>query len=159
MVAIENEIKTYLETVLSTRIAKYYTGEVKVVPQSYLPALTVMGTNTEIEAKTTASDINRWTIVITVITDLKKYFDEAGTGTTIKSDEDLKKIMEERNSDGSYKDNTVVYALRHYLRGSKYKFNNNLSIEYKVIDNPEFPYCRAVLTATAYSDLILRPYP
>ena len=56
-----------------------------------------MGTNTEIEAKTTASDINRWTIVITVITDIKKYFDEAGTGTTIKSDEDLKKIMEERN--------------------------------------------------------------
>ena len=156
MVNIEAEIKAYLESALLTRISKYYTGEVKVIPRSYLPALSVMGTETNVVAKTTASDRNEWKITITVIAALTDYLDEAGTELVIKSDNDLKKIMEERNADGTYKTNTVLYALRHTLRGTSFKFNNDIRLTYRVPENPEFPYCRATCEVTAFSDLILR---
>lgn len=157
MFLVLEEIRGYLETALTTRIKTYYTGEVALVPRSYLPALMIFGERTQIIAKSTAKDQAQYDIGIRVETDINTYYKESGTGTTIAHTEDLMKIMEERNDNGTYKANTVVGALRAHVRGTNYLFNNDISVEYKIIQQGEYFVCRADLKIKATTDLYLRP--
>lgn len=157
MFLILSELKSYLETALGSRIKTYYIGEVVLVPRAYLPALMIFGERTQIIAKSTAKDQSQYDIVIRIETDINTFYKESGTGTTVSHTEDLANIMEERNSDGTYKSNTVVGALRTHVRGENYLFNNDISIDYSVIQQGEYFVCRADLKIKATTDLYLRP--
>src|SRR3989344_3978454 len=138
-----SEIKTLLSTAMTTSIKQYYQGEVAVVPQSYLPALMIFGNGTEVVAKSTAKDQYRYNITIRVVIDLKLYLKESGTSDTIKAQQAIINLMEERNTDGTLKDATVLGTLRNNVRGTDYLFNNDITIEYQTIQRGEFFYYQA----------------
>lgn len=150
------EIIAKIQTEVGNRIKTYYTGEVEVAAKSYLPAIMIFPNQTTLIAKTTAEDQEEFDITIRVVTDLKTYLNEAGTGTTIKQTLDHVNIMEERNSDMTVKSNTVLGALRKYIRGSKYLFNNDINITYQVIPTGEWFYCRSEINLKATTNLHLR---
>jgi len=151
-----SELKTKLSTAMTTSIKQYYQGEVVVVPQSYLPALMVFGNSTEVVAKSTAKDQYKYNITIRVVIDLKLYLSEAGTGDTIKAQQAIINLMEERNTDGTLKANTVLGTLRDNVRGTDYLFNNDINIEYKTIQRGEFWYYQSDCNLTATTDLLTR---
>jgi len=151
-----SEIKTLLSTAMTTSIKQYYQGEVAVVPQSYLPALMIFGNGTEVVAKSTAKDQYRYNITIRVVIDLKLYLKESGTSDTIKAQQAIINLMEERNTDGTLKDATVLGTLRNNVRGTDYLFNNDITIEYQTIQRGEFFYYQADCNLTATTDLLTR---
>lgn len=154
---ILSELKTKLSTAMgSTLIKSYYQGEVVVVPQSYLPALMVFGNSTEVVAKSTAKDQYRYDITIRVVIDLKLYLSEVGTGDTIKAQQAIINLMEERNTDGTLKSTTVLGTLRANIRGTDWLFNNDINIAYKTIQRGEFFYYQADCNLTATTDLLTR---
>jgi len=150
------ELKSILSTAIGASIKAYYQGEVAVVPQSYLPALMIFGRSTNVVAKSTAKDQYQYNITIRVVIDLKKYLSESGTGDTIKAQEALINLMEERNSDGTTKAATVLGALRDNVRGTQYLFNNDITIEYSTIQQGEYFYYKADCNLTATTDLLTR---
>jgi len=150
------ELKSILSTAIGASIKAYYQGEVAVVPQSYLPALMIFGRSTNVVAKSTAKDQYQYNITIRVVIDLKKYLSESGTGDTIKAQEALINLMEERNSDGTTKAATVLGALRDNVRGTQYIFNNDITIEYSTIQQGEYFYYKADCNLTATTDLLTR---
>lgn len=160
---VVEEIKTKLETVLGAgdtpRIKKFFNGRVKLVPSSYMPALMVYGARTNVIAKSTAKDQFRFTLVVRVVVNLASYFSEEGVDETIKSQEDLRNIMEERNADGSLKANTVLGILRDKdnVRGVNYLYNNDITIEYEIDERGKFPVAVAELRMEATTNLTLRP--
>jgi hypothetical protein len=154
-----SELKTLLSTAIGTTLIKsYYQGEVvtPAIPQSYLPALMVFGNSTEVVAKSTAKDQYRYNITIRVVIDLKLYLKEAGTGATISAQQAIINLMEERNTDGTLKDATVLGTLRNNVRGTDYLYNNDITIEYKTIERGEFFYYQADCNLTATTDLLTR---
>lgn len=154
---ILDEIKTDLSTAIgSTTIKTYYTGEILLIPQSYLPALMVFGTETNIIPKSTAKDQTTHRITIRVVHSLVTKLDEAGTGTTLQAHEDLVKIMEERNSSMVPLSTTVLGTLRRNISGTDYLFNNEIQIVYKTLQAGEFWYVSADCNLTATTNLVLR---
>ena len=162
---VENEIKELLKATsglgagASPRITSFYQGNVVLPPQSYLPALMVFGTNETVIAKSTAKDQYQYEITVRVVVDLKAFFDEAGTGEKIDSQEAIRKIMGERDSStGAPKSDTVLGVLRApaNIRGVGYLFNNNISVTYTNEVNGKFFYVQADAVFTLITDLILR---
>lgn len=141
----------------SDRIKTFYIGEVAIVPQSYMPALMVIPNSTSVIAKSTAKDQYEYNITVRVVIDLKKFLSTSGTGDTIKSMQEITKIMEERNSDQTLKDDTVLGILRANIRGTDYLFNNNITINYDVISTGEWPRVQAECELTAITNLLTRP--
>lgn len=162
---VENEIKELLKAASglgsggSPRIKSFYQGDVALPPQSYLPALMVFGTSEQVIAKSTSSDQYQYELTVRVVIDLKKYFDQAGTGEKIDAQEAIRKIMGERDTTtGAPKSDTVLGVLRkpENIRGLGYLFNNNVTISYSNEVSGQFPYVRADATFTLLTDLILR---
>ena len=154
---ILSELKTKLSTAIGSNLIKsYYQGEVVVVPQSYLPALMIFGNSTEVVAKSTAKDQYKYDITIRVVIDLKAYLSEAGTGDTIKAQQAIINLMEERNTNGTLKTTTVLGTLRANIRGTDWLFNNDITIQYKTIQRGEFFYYQADCNLTATTDLLTR---
>jgi hypothetical protein len=156
-----DEIKTLLETSLAGRITTFYQGTVKVFPQSYLPALAVMPMRTEVIAKTTACDQYRYTVKIRIVMDVKKYFDESGTGDTIKSQQAMIALLEGRT--GTVPDaDTLMGTLRKVgnIRGVNYLYNNDIDIDYDadggIVAREGFFYVMCDVTVSFTTDLILR---
>lgn len=153
------ELLTKLKAAIGTTLIKtYYQGEVvtPAVPQSYLPALMVFGESTEVVAKSTAKDQYKYTIIIRVVIDLKKYLKESGVSEILTAQEAIINLMEERNSDGTTKATTVLGCLRDNVRGTDYLFNNDITIDYKTIERGEFFYYQAECRFSAVTDLLLR---
>jgi len=154
-----DEIKILMQAGMNTtttKIKSFYQGEVMPVPQSYLPAMMIFGNSTEIIAKTTAEDQFVYDITIRVITDIKKQLKTAGTGEVIKVQQDLINIMEERNANGTLKNDTVLGILRDHIRGTDYMFNNNLTINYNIVAEGEWFYAKAEIRLEATTDLKAR---
>lgn len=156
MFDILDELKTDLSAAIGSTIKTYYIGEVLLVPQSYLPALMVFGTETNLIAKSTAKDQTTHAITIRVVHSIVPKFDEAGTGTTVSAHEDLVKIMEERNSSMVPLSTTVLGVLRRNISGTDYLFNNDIRIIYKTLQAGEFWYVSADCQLTAVTNLVSR---
>lgn len=158
---VEREILTALSTAIGsnadTGFLSYYQGEVKVVPQSYLPALMVFGTESVTTPKDTLNDIQQFTLTIRAVINLMAFVDEAGTGDTIKSQYHLRELMEGTDpATGLYKSNSVLGVLRAKsgsLLGTYYKFIGNIRISYRTITAGQFFYVAADATVTAQSEL------
>lgn len=157
---VEREILTKLQTALTTQIKSYYQGEVKVVPLSYCPALMVFGTNSTIDWRDTAYDLENFTLTIRVVMNLMAFVDEAGTGDTIKSQYALRQIMEGTDpTTFQYLPNTVLGVLRAKsgaLVGASYKFGQMVNLTYKPIVAGQFFYVGAEATVKVQSELRLR---
>lgn len=157
---VEREILTKLQVALTTQIKSYYQGEIKVVPQSYLPALMVFGNNSSVDWRDTAYDLEEFTITVRVVMNLMTFVDEAGTGDTIKSQYALRQIME--GSDPTtyqYLPNTVLGTLRAKsggLVGLSYKFGKVVNFTYKPIQSGQFFYVGAEAQVKVQSELRLR---
>ena len=154
-----DELKLLLKTALTTKFTSYYKGNALILGKSYLPALMIYGNSTTVEAKTTASDTYTYNITIKAVTNVMKYVDEDGTGEIIKAQEDLYRLMEDRNSSNQPTATSVLGVLRKTsnIGGTRYKFNNNISIEYGEIQTGEFFYSAAIMTLDLATDLIQRP--
>ncbi len=150
------ELIAKIQTEVGNRILTYYTGEVEVPAKSYCPMLMIIPNKSMVIAKDTANDQEEFDITLRLVTDLKTYLNQAGTGTVIKQTLDHVNIMEERNSDMTVKSNTVLGALRKYVKGSKYLFNNNIDITYQVIQTGEWFFCRSEINLKAVTNLHLR---
>lgn len=153
------EIKTLLSSNMeSTDVKTFYQGEIDfdLVPKSYLPAAMIFGTNTDHNAHGTAKDQSIYSITIRVVLDVKAYFSESGTGDTIKAQEALQDIMEERDANGVPLETTVLGILRRNIRGTNFLFSNRMNISYSKMRTGEFFYVSADLTMTATTDLVSR---
>lgn len=154
------ELKTTLETAIGAKFNTYYVGEVALVPKSYCPALMVIPVSTNVVSKTTCEDDTTYTVTIRAVVDLNKFLDENGTGDTIKSQQNLINLMEERDSADGYKlkSDTVLGVIRDKdnLRGLSYKYNNDLTVEYSVQQRGEYFYVQAEVTFELYH-IIERP--
>lgn len=152
------EICDMIETELTgSAIKKYYIGEVILVPRSYCPAIMVFGTNTGIAAKGTAKDQYTYSITIRVVYDVTQFYNEEGVDKIIKAQEELMNIIAEQETDGTLKDGTIIAALRKNIRGEYYLFNDQIEIEYKMLEAQKYFYVSADISLTATTDLILRP--
>lgn len=151
------ELIILLKANLFQKIETYYQGEVIVNAKSYMPALMVFGNTTSVVAKDTCNDQFEYDITIRVVDNIMEYVSDRGTGEIIKSQESLISIMEARNIDGTLAIDTVLGTLRANVRGTKFLYNNDITVEYRAIQTGEFFYVQAELNLTAVTDLIPRP--
>lgn len=157
---IEAEILGKLQTAMGAAITTYYQGEVKVPPQSYLPALMVFGTDTLIEARDTLKDVQTRKITVRIVMNVMAFVDQAGTGTVIKAAKQLRVLMEGRNATtGLYLPATVAGVMRNkaQLHGQYYYYDGDLRVRYHTIVAGEFFYAAADCTFDTFTDLIARP--
>lgn len=154
-----DEIKALLVAALSAKFTTIYKGEVAVVPRSYLPALMVWPGSTKVVAKTTTQDQYIYEVNLRAVVDLNKYLDEAGTGDTIKAQEALMKLMEQRTTGSVPNTDSVlgVFRQRSHIGGVQYLYNNDVTITYKIIQTGEYFYCKADMTLQFVTALINRP--
>ena len=154
---ILEELKAALLAAIGNSLTTYYTGEVVLVPKTYLPALMIFGNSTNLIAKSTAKDQTVHDITIRVVMDVADKFDETGTGLIVKAHQDLIDIMEEREAGGQPKAATVLGVLRANIKGTDYLFNNDITINYQTLERDEFFYVQAECNFTATTDLVTRP--
>lgn len=136
MFRIEEEVRDFLETAMTTSLKKYYVGKVppNKIPVNQLPALCVYGTKTTLlsDQLTTARDKYSFDLSIDVITNV--YAKVSGTG--IESDDillaqkTLKQLIEERDSDMKPIATSVLGALRGNIQGDFYLYHRDLEINY-----------------------------
>lgn len=151
------ELKSLFDNALSSKFTEIYQGEVVLPPQSYLPCLMLIPQSTEVIAKSTAKDQYTYTILLRAVVDIKKYFDEAGTGDVLKAQQALINLMEERETTGVLKTATVLGVLRANITGTDYLFNNEITIQYSTIQTGEWFYWKAECLVKATTDLLVRP--
>lgn len=146
-----------LKANLCQKIQTYYQGEVIINAKSYMPALMVFGNSTNVIAKDTCNDQFEYNITIRVVDNIMEYVSDKGTGEIIKAQESLVNIMEARNDDGTLAIDSVLGTLRANVRGTKFLYNNDITVEYRAIQTGEFFYVQAEMNLTATTDLIPRP--
>jgi len=155
---VEAELLALFTTNMSSRINQFYQGEVIVPNKSTLPCLMIYGKKTQVTAKDTCNDQLTFTLGIRVVNHLMKYVADAGTGNIVKAQLDIKKIFEEINpATGLLNINTVLGSLRSNVKGVKYLYNTNISVDYSAIQTGEFFYVQGECELEAYTDLLKRP--
>lgn len=152
-----DELKTKLKAAIgTTKIKSYYQGEVVAVPKSNLPALMIFGRGTTITAKSTAKDQYQYNITIRIVVDLNNYLSTAGVTEVLKAQEAIINLMEERETDGTLKSDTVLGCLRDNIQGTKYLYNNDIEIEYQTIQRGDYFYYQADCNLPVTTDLLTR---
>lgn len=155
MVEVETELINALKTNLTGGVVKtFYQGEVTQPPRDYCPLLMLWITQSSIRAHDTASDIAVFTGKIRVIFSLPKYLKDTGVETVggvrrLAAPYALKELIEARDvSNGTYAANSIMGILRSrsVIRGTTYNFNNDFSINYGTLAQPEFPMLYAEIT-------------
>lgn len=155
------EVRDLLETALGVKVKTCYAGRVGIPAKNYLPAVIVQEVATSIERQSTACDMYRHSINILVVLDMVKDFDITGIDDNIvDTHQSLRKIMEEADTDGAPKTDTVLGALmkQSNIRGTNYVYNINGAINYL----PAFPgqdrffYIAAELSLDLISQMVVR---
>ena len=136
-------------------IKTYYHGEATELARSNLPALMVFGPETEQVAHGTAKDKVTYEITIRVVTDMFEQFTEAGTGGIIKTAQQVRRLMEERDAEGLAKATSVLGILRRNIKGNSFLFTDQFRISYKPNEKNE-SFVRADMQISVTSDLVFR---
>lgn len=156
-----SEIRTLLATSMGSRCKKYYVGRPFVPAKSALPALVVTGVKTKLTRPNTAQDRYQFTLRITLIQDMAAAQDVAGlTNGILVADNDLQKAVEEADTDGAPKADTLLGTLmkQSNIRGTNYVYNLNPEVNYE----PNLPhmagyfYIAAQLTIDVFGDIVTR---
>lgn len=152
-----SQLKTLLDNNLRSSVDTIYQGEVVVPAKSYLPAVMIIPNSTDIEARSTNTDETIYDITIRLVIDIKKSFDEAGSGDLIDSTEKMINIMEERNtSDNTLKSDTVCGILRENDTTSEYIYQDGLSVDYDPAQVGEWFIQQAEVNISTTYDIINR---
>lgn len=155
---LSDSINTGKATTDNDYVKSFYQGEVFLVPQSYLPAIMVIGKQTRQSAHGTGKDQAVYSITIRCVVDVKREFTEDGTGDIIKSQQTLMDLMEERDSStGVASATSVLGILRRNIRvDGKYLFNNDSVINYQMMPKGQYFYVAADMSCSFTTDLVLR---
>ena len=127
---ITSRLKTLIDNSITNDVNTVYDGDVVVPPNSYLPAVIIAGTTTSQTGDSTEKDEVVFEVTIKVVADVKEEFNESGTGEVLENQKKLKRIMEDRNNDGSLKSDTIFGILRENITDDNWIFNDNLTANY-----------------------------
>ena len=121
-----------------SKINRYYVGSIKPqkIPNAYLPALTVVGTNEDLISNqlSTARDKYTFSVKIKVIINA---FSKVNATSGVDDDnvldvqKHMKQLIAERDADMKPIATSVLGLLRSNVRGVDYLFSNNVSIAYE----------------------------
>jgi len=150
---IEN-LLALLKTQFSTTFKFYNYGRVEVSGQSSLPAIYVSPISTVVSNSGTVKDENNFTISVVVLDSFKRYLNNiTGEGEIIRAMQQLVEWVEDRDTDGSVKDASIMAVIRQNITTSgAVLFNNEITVNYEdFLVADEMPTVRATLTFTAQS--------
>ena len=145
----------------STQIKTFYKGKVnpEVVPMDYLPALMVYGNSTSVSALSTCKDQYVYDITIKLVDNLKNYLSTSGVDETIKHQEAMYNLIEDRETTGVLKADTVIGILRANIRTDDFLFNNDIIADYSIVPSESGTFWRIEcdVNITATTDILSRP--
>lgn len=151
---ILDQLQTTLTSALTSRgVVSFFKGKQAIPAQSDLPMVMIYPTGTRQRHTGTVRDNAEYNITIEVVVSIKQYLDNtAGQGTKLDTLEALIDIVEERETDGDAKTNTIFYIVNNNITiGGKVLFTDNLQAEYDPYFNAgEYPAASAKVTFTAY---------
>lgn len=131
MYDVLDEIRDNLATDLTTKIKAYWVGQAIAQTFNETPFLCVYAQNATHEGMGTMKDKTEYSVIIDIFT---SSFGEIATAEnsdkTQQAQKELWQLVEERDTDGKPLDSTIVGSLRKRIKGTKYMFTGNISIEY-----------------------------
>lgn len=153
-----DEILTQLRATLASELTRrgitsFFKGRQELPAQSDLPMVMVYPIAMRQNHSGTVRDDVEYDIGIQVVVSLKQYLDmSAGQGTELDAQEALVKIVEERESDGDAKTNTLLYIINNNITISdKVLFTDNIEVGYEpYLEAGEFPHAKVTVTFTCY---------
>lgn len=160
---VVKEVRNMLRTSMgSSYIKTFYAGRVGLPATNYMPCVIVEEVGTQMERQSTVKDIYRFSLLITVIVDVRKDFSVAG----VTSDEivdvyqTLRNVVEEADTDGAPKTTSILGALTRQanLRGTNYVYSMNPRVNYRPVfpGMDEFWYAAATIEIDMLADFITR---
>lgn len=155
------EIRDLLRTNMGSRCKVYYLGRPFVPAKLALPALFVSGITTKHERPNTAQDIYRFSIRITVIQDLAAAQNIAGLADSmLLADENIQAVMEEADTTGAPKIDTVLGCLmrQRNIRGTNFIYNFSPQVNYEpnIAHMQGYWYVAAQVTMDIVTDIVPR---
>jgi hypothetical protein len=154
-------MKNNINYVTVGTVKSFYKGKVnaEVIPRSNLRALMVYGTSTNVVAKSTCQDQYVYSITIKLVDHLTNYIKEAGVTETIKHQEAMYNLVEDRETTGVLKADTVLGILRANIRTDDFLFNNEINVDYSIVppESGQFWRIECDVNFTATTDILLRP--
>lgn len=139
---IEDNVKS------SRGIIQVYKGDPIAIPSVNMPAIAINPEQTTLQTLSTCEDVKIQQISIVVIIDARKYFNSSDIETGLF---EIAKIMEEEDSSGDTKNDTIVGAVRKYLyNDSDYVYKTSDEVINYGFREREFPTIEASFTFNAY---------
>jgi hypothetical protein len=151
---ILNQLRTTFSTDLTGRgITTFFKGKQEIPAQGDMPILMVYPLVTRQEHTGTVRDSVEYDVGVEITVSLKQYFDSVnGQGTQLDALSALTMMIEERETDGDLKTNTVMGIINANLKiNGRVLYTDNMEIVYEpYFDAAEFPAARATVTFTAF---------
>jgi len=150
---ILDQLLTTLQTAFTTSFVRYFKGRAVLVAQADLPILMVYGLTTKQAHSGTVRDKAEYRIAVEARISVKTYLDaESGDGDKLDTLERLVDLVEDRESDGDLKAQTIMGIVNANLTvGGRVLFTDNMEVSYEpYMESSKFPAARAVVTFTAY---------
>lgn len=140
MDALLKEIRDLLATSMAaTSIKKYYVGYVPPnrVPKAYLPIICVYATpdtSTSLVSEELGLQRDKWMFSVTIEVMVNVFDKVSSSGVEADSILDAQSavriFVEDRESNGTPKAETVLGTLRRNIKGMNYLFNNDITVSY-----------------------------
>lgn len=156
---ILEELRTLLETNLTTAFNKYYCGYVSKPPMAYLPVLCVYAIKTEQTRMSTNTDKWEFTIGIKIYTSAFEKIDaveDVETGKILEAQKQIVQLMEQRDSGGVATTGSVLGVLRRNIQGTNYQYTIEDLIEYNQENIAGTMYYSGTMTLRAVSNFTSR---
>ena len=154
------ELLEKLKTAFGETFRHYYTWDLKVFPENYLPILMIFGNSTNVKARGTVADQVVYNITVRMVVDTVAYAKEGDAEDIIQHQIQLSDWAEGRDPETKqYLAQSVLGVLRHKdnLRGKYYYYDDDAQIKYHVIPGAQVSYMAVDVTFSATTDLINRP--
>jgi len=129
------EIRDQLKTDMTTRCKSYFVGEIGAPLKNNMPVIVVRERSTKQYRQSTAKDGFEFGIKIEVVVDIIPSMNVAGVEDRIvASRQILRKIIEEEDTDGYPKTDTILGSLGRTsnLQGTHFVYNLNPEVNYEV---------------------------
>lgn len=141
------------DTIVFLKFKRYYVGELSgMLPVNMLPLITVYGTRSTLVQRAQQADKYSFDLVIEAYTNLFAKVSTADlTDDILAAQQDLRKIMEERDNRNVPLVNSVLGALSQNITGVSFLFTDGYMIEYSRDFYKDALYFKAKMTLKATS--------
>lgn len=151
---ILDQLRTTFSSSLTSRgITTFFKGRQKIELQSDLPLLSVYPISTHQRHTGTVRDSTEYEIGIEIAVNLKNYFNSnTGQGTQLETLDALIDIVEERETDGDLKTNTIMGIINANITvNGKVLYTDDMQVNYETyLDAREFPVAKSTVTFRAF---------